>query len=321
MADFNEYSEKGSTLMQQALKKLAEGDIEAFENDRKEANRYFDMFYKSVSSEEGKINMMNEQMYGKTRNFGMIYNVFEQNIDALYQDENKKKILKEAYKLIKNNKLLNEQFKIYDMFEKTKDVENVKDFVNEASGLIRHYNKEQIKENNEKLIKLIRDNKLNEFVEIPEETENLYEAIEYVILNKKTLDNVNDFLKAQNVIIEHIEKNKETVNESKNTLSFDGFKEELDNQEEQIQENINEDEKRLLDMFTNPKTNKKFVFENYKSETLKKIKGVIQNSEESDKEAWNKVYESVSSKNYSDKMTQNIINCAEMLEICSTIEE
>lgn len=321
MADFNEYSEKGSTLMQQALKKLAEGDIEAFENDRKEANRYFDMFYKSVSSEEGKINMMNEQMYGKTRNFGMIYNVFEQNIDALYQDENKKKILKEAYKLIKNNKLLNEQFKIYDMFEKTKDVENVKDFVNEASGLIRHYNKEQIKENNEKLIKLIRDNKLNEFVEIPEETENLYEAIEYVILNKKTLDNVNDFLKAQNVIIEHIEKNKETVNESKNTLSFDGFKEELDNQEEQIQENINEDEKRLLDMFTNPKTNKKFVFENYKSETLKKIKGVIQNSEESDKEAWNKIYESVSSKNYSDKMTQNIINCAEMLEICSTIEE
>lgn len=321
MADFNEYSEKGSTLMQQALKKLAEGDIEAFENDRKEANRYFDMFYKSVSSEEGKINMMNEQMYGKTRNFGMIYNVFEQNIDALYQDENKKKILKEAYKLIKNNKLLNEQFKIYDMFEKTKDVENAKDFVNEASSLIRHYNKEQIKENNEKLIKLIRDNKLNEFVEIPEETENLYEAIEYVILNKKTLDNVNDFLKAQNVIVEHIEKNKETVNESKNTLSFDGFKEELDNQEEQIQENINEDEKRLLDMFTNPKTNKKFVFENYKSETLKKIKGVIQNSEESDKEAWNKVYESVSSKTYSNKMTQNIINCAEMLEICSTIEE
>ena len=207
------------------------------------------------------------------------------------------------------------------MFEKTKDVENVKDFVNEASGLIRHYNKKQIKENNEKLIKLIRDNKLNEFVEIPEETENLYEAIEYVILNKKTLDNVNDFLKAQNVIVEHIEKNKETVNENKNTLSFDGFKEELDNQEEQIQENINEDEKRLLDMFTNPKTNKKFVFENYKSETLKKIKGVMQNSEESDKEAWNKVYESVSSKNYSDKMTQTIINCAEMLEICSTIEE
>lgn len=321
MADFNEYSEKGSTLMQQALKKLAEGDIEAFEKDRKEANRYFDMFYKSVSSEEGKVNMMNEQMYGKTRNFGMIYNVFEQNIDALYQDENKKKILKEAYKLIKNNKLLNEQFKIYDMFEKTKDVENAKDFVNEASGLIRHYNKEQIKENNEKLIKLIRDNKLNEFVEIPEETENLYEAIEYVILNKKTLDNVNDFLKAQNVIVEHIEKNKETVNESKNMLSFDGFKKELTNQEEQIQENINEDEKRFLDMFTNPKTNKKFVFENYKSETLKKIKGVMQNSEESDKEAWNKVYESVSSKNYSDKMTQNIINCAEMLEICSTIEE
>ena len=37
MADFNDSSHKGSVLMQQALKKLADGDIEGFEKDRKEA--------------------------------------------------------------------------------------------------------------------------------------------------------------------------------------------------------------------------------------------------------------------------------------------
>lgn len=125
MADFNEYSQKGSTLMQQALKKLVDGDIESFEKDRQEANRYFDMFYQSVNSEEGKIT----QMYGESRNFGVIYNVFEQNIDKLYESKSKKRLIKEMYYLIKNNKILNEQFKIYDMFEKTTDVDNVKDFV------------------------------------------------------------------------------------------------------------------------------------------------------------------------------------------------
>ena len=317
MADFNDNSQKGSTLMQQALKKYADGDFEGGDKDRELANKYFNMASMEINSEAGKIT----QMYGESRNFGVIYNVFEQNIDTIYEDKTKKHIIKEAYDLIKNNKLLNEQFKIYDMFEKAENIDNSKDFVNEASGLIKHYNKQDIKESNEKLIKLIKDNHLNEFIEIPEEIENLYEAIEYVILNEKTLDNINNFIKAQNVIAEHIEKNKNNINENKEKFSFDNFKKELDNKEQQLEENINEDEKQLLDMFANPKTNKKSVFENYKTETLKKIKDAMEISEDNDKETWQKIYENVKSKTYSDKMTKNIVNCAEMLEICSTIEE
>lgn len=317
MADFNEYSEKGSVLMQQALKKLAEGDIEGFESDRKEANRNFDLFYEMANTEEGNI----QQMYGESRNFGVIYNVFEQNIDKLYESKSKKHVIKQAYDLIKNNPLLNEQFKIYDLFEKTKDVDNVKEFVNEACNLIGKHDKEQIKKTNEKLIRLIRENKLEEFVEIPEDVENLYEAVEYVILNEKTLDNVNEFIKAQNVIAEFIENNKKNINEEKETPSFESFKDELENEEKQIQENINDEEKKLLDIFANPKTNKKEVFENYKKETLKKIKCAMQISEESERESWNKIYENINSKTYSNKLSENIITCAEMLEICSTIEE
>ena len=317
MADFNEYSQKGSTLMQQALKKLVDGDIESFEKDRQEANRYFDMFYQSVNSEEGKIT----QMYGESRNFGVIYNVFEQNIDKLYESKSKKRLIKEMYYLIKNNKILNEQFKIYDMFEKTTDVDNVKDFVTESTNLIKHYSKQQIKENNEKVIRLIKKNKLDEFVEIPEETENLYEAIEYVILNKKSLDNVNNFIKAQNIITEHIENNKKLINEDKEPVSFEDFQKELNKEEENLIENINNDEKKLLDMFTNPNANKKQVFENYKSNTLKKIKGAIQVAEENDKQQWEKIYEQINAKTYSDVLSDNIINCAEMSEICSTIEQ
>ena len=317
MADFNVNSEKGSVLMQQALKKYAKGDFKGGDKDRAEANRYYDLASAEINSEEGKIT----QLYGESRNFGIIYNVFEQNIENLWDTKEGKKIVKECYNLIKSNKVLNEQFKIYDMFEKAQNVEDVKDFVNEASNIIKTFDKNIVKENNEKLIKFIRDKKLDEYVDIPEETENLYEAIEYIVLNKKTYNNVNDFVKAQNVITEHISKNQKN-HIVENKLTSTEFENKIEEVENEINEKINQDEKTLLDSFlTTKKQNKKEVFENYKRKTLRKIKEMIESSEDSDKVQWNEIYENVSSKNFSESMSENITNCAEMIEICSTIDE
>ena len=317
MADFNVNSEKGSVLMQQALKKYAKGDFEGGDKDRAEANRYYDLASAEINSEEGKIT----QLYGESRNFGIIYNVFEQNIENLWDTKDGKKIVKECYNLIKSNKVLNEQFKIYDMFEKAQNVDDVKDFVNEASNIIKTFDKNIVKENNEKLIKFIRDKKLDEYVDIPEETENLYEAIEYIVLNKKTYNNVNDFVKAQNVITEHISKNQKN-HIVENKLTSTEFENKIEEVENEINEKINQDEKTLLDSFlTTKKQNKKEVFENYKRKTLRKIKEMIESSEDSDKVQWNEIYENVSSKNFSESMSENITNCAEMIEICSTIDE
>lgn len=317
MADFNVNSEKGSVLMQQALKKYAKGDFEGGDKDRAEANRYYDLASAEINSDAGKMT----QLYGESRNFGIIYNVFEQNIENLWNTKAGKKIVKECYNLIKTNKVLNEQFKIYDMFEKAQNIEDVKDFVNEASNIVKTFDKKIVRENNEKLIKFIRDKKLDEYVDIPEETENLYEAIEYIVLNKKTYNNVNDFLKAQNVITEHIIKNQKN-NIVENKLTSVEFEDKIEEIEKEINENINQEEKTLLDRFLTTKNqNKKEVFENYKRKTLRKIREMIENSEDSDKSQWNKIYENVSSKNFSENMSENITNCAEMIEICSTIDE
>jgi len=317
MEEFNDYSQKGSVLMQQALKKLAEGDIDGFENDRKEANRYFDLFYRQINSKAGQLT----QLYGESRNFGIIYNVFEQNMDKLLGTKRGKKIIKEGYDLIKNNKILNEQFNIYDMFEKSNNTCDTKDFVNETVSVLKKYNKEDIKKNNEKFIKFMKRNKLDEYIEIPEEIENLYEAIEYIILNKKNIHNVNKFLNAQNTIVEFIERNKNKINEGTKSLTFENFNEKLNGEQKEIDENINDDEKKLLDLFLDKKTNKKQVFENYKNEALSKIKELLKESDETDKEGWKSVYEDINNRKYSEKLSENIINCAEMMEICSTIEE
>ena len=317
MADFNVNSEKGSVLMQQVLKKYAKGDFQGGDKDSAEANRYYDLASAEINSDAGKMT----QLYGESRNFGIIYNVFEQNIENLWDTKEGKKIVKECYNLIKSNKVLNEQFKIYDMFEKAQNVEDVKDFVNEASNIIKTFDKKLVMENNEKLIKFIRNKKLDEYVDIPEETENLYEAIEYLVLHKKTYDNVNDFVKAQNVITEHIIKNQKN-NIVENKLTSVEFEDKIEEAEKEIIENINQEEKTLLDRFLTTKNqNKKEVFENYKRKTLRKIKEMIESSEDSDKSQWNKIYENVSSKNFSENMSENITNCAEMMEICSTIDE
>ena len=165
MADFNEYSQKGSTLMQQALKKLAEGDFEGFEKDREVANRYFDLLYQSVNSEDGKMT----QMYGESRNFGIIFNIIEQNMNKLLETKKGKEFIKKAYKMIKGNNVLNEQFKVYDFFEKANYVENSKEFVNETLSIIQTIDIKQTKAQN-KNTKKKKKNPLNdeEIVKLPE---------------------------------------------------------------------------------------------------------------------------------------------------------
>lgn len=319
MAEFNDYSQKGSVLMQQALKKYAEGDFESGDKDRAEANRWFDLASKQINSEAGKMSML----YGESRNFGIIYNVFEQNFDKLLETKQGKNIIKEGYNIIKKNKVLNEQFKIYDAFEKTNNVDNVKDFVNEASMLVKNYDRQTIMENNEKLIKFIKEHKLDEYVHISEETENLYEAIEYIILNKKSFDNINNYIKAQKAISEHIEKNvKNKINETTNKEIFNEFEEKVDEAEKKIEENISAEEKKLLENFANERIDKKSLFNEYKETALRKVNEMIHLSEdEEDKAGWEELYEDVKSKTFSEDNALNISNCAEMLEICDTIDE
>ena len=48
---------------------------------------------------------------------------------------------------------------------------------------------------------------------------------------------------------------------------------------------------------------------------------MLEKSEEEDKEQWKNVYENVKAKTYTDNTSKNIVNCAEMIEICNTIDE
>ena len=72
----------------------------------------------------------------------------------------------------------------------------------------------------------------------------------------------------------------------------------------------------------NDRIDKKSLFNEYKETTLRKVNEMIRLSEdEEDKAGWEELYEDVKSRTFSEDNTLNISNCAEMLEICDTIDE
>lgn len=314
MGNISDYYRKGGDLMMQALKAYEEGEFDKGDKLRHEANQYYDLAEGEVNSEEGMIKMM----YGEARNFGIMYNIFEQNLTNMLKQGKGKEMLKEFYSLLKHNKTLNEEFRIYDTIENAEDVDNAEDFVNEISTVIKTFDKKKVINENNKFLALIKKHKLNEYVEIPEETENLYEAIEYMLLNKKSLNNVNDYVKSKEVIKEHVEKTCKQKLEEDKLNTIDGFKEVFDKVQEGIGNMMEEDEENLIETYLNPQTNKEQFFNEQKEKTLNKINEAMENAEEHEqKEQWGKIYENVKAKKFTEN--DGLTLCAEMIEIYNTI--
>lgn len=314
MGNISDYYRKGGELMMQALEAYNNGEFDEGDKLRQQANKYYDYAEGMINSDEGKIQMM----FGEARNFGVMYNVFEQNMIDILKRKNGKQIIKEFYDLIKHNKTLNEQFKIYDAIENAENVEDAEKFVNEISSIIKTFDKDKIINENNKLITLIKRHNLNEYVEIPEETENLYEAIEYLMLNKKTINNVNNYINSKNLIKEHVEKVcKQNLNEE-DTETIDSLKEKWDKVEENLNKELNKDEENLIETYLNPNTNKELFFNEQKDKTLKKINETIDSiNDYEQKQEWKKIYENVESKTFNVK--DGLALTAEMIEIYNTI--
>lgn len=309
--------QKGITLMKSALKKFEEGDIEGGNKDREMANHFLNKGYQYAMSAAGQTSMV----YGESRNFGIAYNIFEQNMDRLLETEEGKKVIKEGFDIIRENKVLSNQFRAYDIFEKTDAVSEAKGFVSEAVKLVKRYDRNTLKENNEKFINFIKKNKLNEDVYISDDLENLYEAVE-TIITKKGLSGVNDNLKAQETIVEYIENKKKYQNSEEKTPTFDEFSSIVESLEAKTEKELNDEEKMLIESFLNGKTDKRKIFETHKNRTLNVIKEAIDKADdEEDKLSWREIYNKVEKKVYSDVLTENIVSCAEMIEIINEMNE
>ena len=298
---------RGKVLMQRALDHLEKGNIEEFETDRALANKFFD----EMNAEEEEM----DALYNESRNFGIIYQVIESNVPTLLETKEGQKVLRNIIKTIKGNKILHEQFKAYNNLQPLHKINNVDEYIAESLSLVPKFNKKDVKENNERLIKLIKKYNLDEMVDIDDEKLDLFESIEFVTMNKKSLKNIDDYVNATKMIKESIINLP--VSETKD-FSIEDYAEEINNVSENIAKDLNSAEIKLLKEVTNG--NSEEYFNECKSKTLSKLDEMISNEKDIEtKSRLSKIYEKINNKRYNKKNA--IVDIAEMVEMQDAIDD
>lgn len=302
--------DKAMKLMAEALKQYEEGKFELAEHSRKTANQMFDSVSNELSTDEG----IEKVMYGENRNFGIIYNTIEANTKKLYESKEGKKKIGELVNFIRNNNVLLNEFKVYNAFTKPINVEDAKEYVNEAVSVIKRMPKSVIIENNHKLIEKIKELGLNEAVTITDSENELFEAIEYTIFNAPTVTNINEYANVKKIIVENVELNNEVRPEA---MDLDEMYEKKVNEISEKYNNVlNSDEIRLIEEISSSPEKAEKTFNKFKKQTLDSVKKRMDESSDDEKESWKKVYEAVLNKQFDHKNSLSII--ADMISLNET---
>lgn len=298
---------RGKVLMQRALEQLEQGNMKEFEIDRKMANEYFD----KIGEEEEEL----DALYNESRNFGIIYHVIEANVPKLVESCDGRKSLRKIVKEIKGNQILHEEFKAFNNLQPSEGMVNVDEYINEAIAITPNFNKKSVKEANNKLISLIKQENLDEMIDIDDDKLDLYESIEYVTMNKKTLKNIDSYINATNVIKESIKK-LPLLEENKTTIEdyAKGVKEIT----ESYGDKLNSAEIKIVNEVING--NGEVYFNECKKTTLDKLNEMMSNETDMDsKSRLSVMFNKINEKSYIKENA--IVDIAEMIELQNTIDE
>lgn len=301
--------EKGIKLLNEALKHYENGEISSAYKAYQEAGSFLTEANTRANTAEGKISLK----YGGNRNFGVIYKIFESNTRNLLRDKSSQRKLKKIMGLIRENKVLNDEFNAYNAFTNPTNVENPSEYVNEAMSLITRYSKKTIRENNEKLINLFKEYNLNENISVDDSEIELFENIEYLILHNKDFKNINKYNDIQKRLCEYVTENNVMLIESKNIDEL--YDEKINEVVKKHENELNDDEIKLI-MEVNDSSKAKKLFNKYKSEVTSLINEQIK--EGKDVESWNEILDKVSTKVFESKTA--LTDIAEFIEIKNEIE-
>lgn len=310
MENFNDIYERAGVLMQGALKKYAEGDFEGGNKERQQANDLYDLAEKYANMTASNDAML----YGENRNFGIVYSIVEANTKDWFLKKKNRKALAEVKKLFDNNKILKEEFNIYNAFENVQEGININQYVSEALELFGKWNKKELKENNQKLIDLVRKYKGNELVELSDDKAELYEAIEYVITNNKTSKNVQEYILNENKIVKYLENNiVNTNNISDSEYDENSLRESMKRIQDMYDNTLNENERELFDYFTNSNENAESVFNSLRKDLSENIEKVISEENTESADRWKQVLNQINEMKYDkENGINNLIKLAEI---------
>ena len=303
---------KAMTLMTSALKQYDEGKFDMAEHSRQEANKLFDEVKNEMSTQDG----MDKMRFGESRNFGMLYRIYEDNALDFYAKDREK--LVKLTETIRKNPVLLSEFKTYQAFLDPNGVENTESYVNEAVNLTERHDVRTLKKANTEFLSTMRELGLNENVLFSPEEIQLFEDIEYVITNIPDITNINRYMNVKKSLRECVEQRN--TNGGRNS---DEMKQAVDEAYQGLSNKygseLTKDEIELVESMTSDDKKAERRFYEVKEGLLRKIGKEIETSNENDKIRWNTLKENIQSKNYSKPTA--LVDMAEMLEAAGVFED
>lgn len=289
-------SDNAITLLKQAIKHLEDDNSRTAFNEIKLAVKYL----KGKAQIEDVEPETDDKLYGECRNFGVIYNIMESNSVELYKSAKGRQALKEFVNLIKNNKVLNEQYNYYSLYtDKRNRYDNLSEYIHEAVSYAPSVSKNTLKKENQKLINALRNAQVNEMVDINDEDMSLYEAIEATIHAKSSSRHINEMVNAK-VKLKDCLSAKPKVEETKR-ITYKEYEKAVEDAVKEISEGISEDEFKLLREMQDPKCDKKAKFNYYKQDTLKMISHAMNEETDTDnKSRLSKIYIQINEQQYNE---------------------
>lgn len=290
-------------------------EIDTLEKVRNEFNRLV-----AEKIETHKYNDVLENI--NTLGLGKIRNLYESISDIMLESDNGIKIMRKYVKTIKENKDLKKVFSFYDFIDKLNvDTDSRWNYINEGLKCLENIDKHSFKMGVKELGNIVSEGVKTSNIarstieECINSTNNVYESVDFLILEKPTLKNINERIDAKRVIDSFLDNKTIIVKES---CTNDKTNKELISEINEELSEINESwMKELIENITlNNLSNKdnKILFENYKNDCLMIIENIINNNDEiEDKSKMFSLKEKLGVKEYNaDSFNNDIINLAEL---------
>lgn len=257
-----------------------------------------------------------------TLGLGKIRNLYENISDTMLESDNGVKVMRKYIKTIKENKDLKKVFSFYNFIDNLDvDSDSRWTYITEGLKYLDGIDKRNYKKGVKELGNIVSEGvkisniSRNIIEECINNTNNVYESVDFLVLEKPTLKNINEQVNAKNDILNFLDNKTIVVRES---CESNKTNKELINEINEEMSEINESWMKELieDITLNNLSNNgdKVLFENYKNDCLMIIENIV--NSENDIEDKSKMYslrEKLGNKEYNAETFNNdIINLAEL---------
>lgn len=316
MATYQSLYRKAQVIMKESLGAFSRGNVKKGNALWKKANLVFENADRQLYLDRNKDKML----YGENINFGLLYHVFEDNSKRIYGTKKGNAAIAEIARMIMENKVLKAEFDTYMGLDKPFTGEDAKEVISESIKVIPNFTRKQIVTENKKLLRAIRKHRLNEMVDIDDDKVDLYNSIEYLMMHKKSVKNINECIQSEKAIINHLTALNENHSSNEYTTSYnEKYNDMLKEFSSKYGSEMTDAEESLVRKLTKEGADHEKIFNSYKNQVISIIKEKINESNSSsEKEGWSQILEKAERKVF-DK-GNSIALISDMAETKSKLE-